>query len=464
MAVSSLGTNSKPSDKPLVPTQWLVLFALVSVLFFLWGVANNLNDILIQQFKKSFELSRLEAGLVQSAFYIGYFTLAIPAALMMRRFGYKAGMITGLLLFGVGTLLFWPAAVIGKYGFFLFALFVIGSGLSCLETASNPFVAELGDPETSEQRLNLAQSFNPVGNISGVLMGTLFIFSGVEKSPEQVASMKAAGTYLAYTHGETLRVVPVYIVVSVVVFLWALLLATRKFPVIAGEDELLVSSTPVKVGPIASAIASVLWVFSFTIFSKQYLEKILYSFGKLLGIRHFRLAVFAQFLYVGAQVCIWSYFIQYVMDYTHQPEKIAGYMLTASLVMFLIGRFFATWLMKFFRPNKLMAVYAVINVALCALGILLPGWVGMGAMLSTSFFMSLMFPTIFALGIKDLGSNTKLGGAMIVMGIVGGAVLTPLMGKLSQVLTLSTSLVVPLCSFVFIAFYSLYGYKINSAE
>jgi FHS family L-fucose permease-like MFS transporter len=423
---SSLGpTRNTSTDKPLVPRQWMLLFVLVTVLFYLWGAANNLNDVLIRQFMKCFELGRMQAGLVQSAFYLGYFFLAIPAALLMRRYGYKAGMVTGLLLFGTGTLLFWPAANVGRYSFFLLALFVIGSGLSFLETASNPFVAELGDLETSERRLNLAQSFNPLGNITGVLVGTIFIFSGVEKSADQILQMKAAGTYFAYAHGETLRVVPVYIVVSVVVFLWAALLGRAKFPTIASEHE----GTAADHG----------------------------SFGELVNYPHFQLAVVGIFLYVGAQVCTWSYFIQYVEQYTGLHEKDAGYMLTANLCVFMVGRFVATWLMQHFRPNKLMAAYAVANIVLCAVGILLPGWTGMIAVLLTSFFMSLMFPTIFALGIKGLGPNTKVAGALLVMGIVGGALITPLMGWLTQSTTLALSFIIPLVCYVYIWYYSVSG-------
>jgi FHS family L-fucose permease-like MFS transporter len=427
---SSILPSHVASDKPLVARTWLPLFVLVTVLFYLWGAANNLNDILIRQFMKSFELTRLQAGLVQSAFYVGYFILAIPAALLMRRFGYKAGMLIGLVLFGTGTMLFWPAANIGRYGFFLFALFVIGSGLSFLETASNPFITELGDPETSERRLNLAQSFNPLGNITGVLMGTVFIFSGVEKSASQIAQMKASGTYYAYAHAETLRVVPVYIAVSLVAFLWAAMLARAKFPVIVSEHE--------GVGQDHG------------------------SFRQLFRFRHFRLAVLAQFLYCGAQICTWSYFIQYVEQYTGQNEKTGGYILTLNLVVFLFGRFVATWLMQHFRPNRLMAVFAIANVILCGVGILLPGWTGMVAVLLTSFFMSLMFPTIFALGIKDLGPNTKVGGAMIIMGIVGGAVLTPLMAKFSQTTTLAHAYLIPLLCYVYIAYFALAGSRIRT--
>jgi len=403
----------------------MLLFVLVTVLFYLWGAANNLNDVLIRQFMKSFELSRFQAGLVQSAFYMGYFVLAIPAALLMRRFGYKVGMITGLLLFGTGTLLFWPAANIGQYGFFLFALFVIGSGLSFLETASNPFIAELGDLDTSEHRLNLAQSFNPLGNITGVLVGTVFIFSGIEKSASEIQQMKTAGTYLSYAHSETLRVVPVYIVVSIVVFIWAALLARAKFP----SSNVDVDDVTVDHG----------------------------SFRELLNYPHFQLAVLGIFLYVGAQVCTWSYFIQYVEQYTGLHEKAAGYWLTGNLCVFMVGRFFATWLMNHFRPNKLMAFYSTANVLLCLIGMFVPNWTGMIAVLLTSFFMSLMFPTIFALGIKGLGPNSKIGGALLVMGIVGGAIITPIMGLLTQVFSLAYAFIIPLACYAYITYFSLVG-------
>src|SRR5579863_1670517 len=167
-------------------------FILVTVLFFLWAIPHNLNDILIKQFMKSFEMTRVKAGLIQSAFYLGYFFLSMPAALLMRKYGYKAGLLVGLVLFSGGTFLFWPAAVVGKYAFFLFALFVIASGAAFLETGANSFIAVLGDPRTSERRLNFSQSFNPLGAISGALIGTVFIFSGIELTPEQIAAQKLA--------------------------------------------------------------------------------------------------------------------------------------------------------------------------------------------------------------------------------------------------------------------------------
>src|SRR5271154_1340016 len=206
--IENAGKVAAPSvGHSLFPAGQIVPFILVTALFFLWGIPNNLNDVLIRHFMKSFAISRFQAGLVQSAFYMGYFLLAIPAALLMRKMGYKFGIIVGLLLFATGAFLFWPAALVGRYGFFLFALFVIASGLSFLETASNPFIAQLGAPESAARRLNFSQAFNALGAITGVLGGTVFLFSGVELTSQRVAVMQAANSYEAYLRRETMRVV-----------------------------------------------------------------------------------------------------------------------------------------------------------------------------------------------------------------------------------------------------------------
>jgi FHS family L-fucose permease-like MFS transporter len=402
-------------------------FILVTALFFFWGVPNNLNDILIKQFMKSFELSRFEAGLLQSAFYMGYFLLSLPAALIMRKFNYKTGLIIGLLLFSIGTFLFYPAAIIGKFEFFLFALFVIACGLAFLETGANSFIAVLGDPESSERRLNFSQGFNPIGAISGVLIGTFFILSGVELSSVQVAQMKTEGTYQAYLNHETMRVVAPYMVISAVTFIWAIILFFTKFPHLS--DEHIVNGKEEKG-----------------------------SFRELFRFRHFKLGVLAQFFYVGAQVGTWSYFIVYAQDYTGMIEKVAGYFLAGTLGAFLIGRFSAAYIMRFIKPNKLMGIFAVINIGLLSISIVLPGWIGLWAIFMTSFFMSLMFPTIFALGIKGLGPNTKIGGSMIIMAIIGGAVFTPIMGLIAKE-GMNIAMIVPLCCYVFICFYAFIGSK-----
>ena len=262
-------------------------------------------------------------------------------------------------------------------------------------------------------------------------MGTIFIFSGVELNQQQIAALKAAGTYDAYLRSETLRVVTPYLVLGTVIFLWALLILKTKFPKVAEEAE-----------PADGR-----------------------SHGKardLIHYPHFVRGVIAQFLYVGAQVGTWSYYIQYIQDYTHRPEKIAGYFLTGTLVAFGVGRFTATYLMKFIPPTRLMGVYGIINTVLVGIGVLFPGWLGVGAVFMTSFFMSLMFPTIFALGIKELGPNTKLGGSIIIMSIIGGACAPPAMGLIFQAThSMAVAMLVPMLCYVFITYYAFYGSRVR---
>jgi FHS family L-fucose permease-like MFS transporter len=399
-----------------------IVFILVTALFFFWGIPNNLNDILIKQFMKSFEINRLEAGLIQSAFYLGYFLLAVPAAIVMRKYNYKTGLVIGMLLYSCGTFLFWPAALSGKYLFFLCSLFVIASGLSFLETGANPFIAGLGNPESSERRLNFSQAFNPFGSILGVLIGTVFIFSGIEHDQTKIEMLKQSGEYTAYLQSETMRVVRPYMVLGMVVLLWAILIMRTKFPKISSEE----SSSGEKGNP-----------------------------RELLRYRHFLTGVLAQFCYVGAQVGTWSYFIQYAQDYTGIAEKSAGYFLTGTLIAFLLGRFSATIIMKYVRPGVLMGIYAIINILLLSVAVIFPGWVGVWSVFLSSFFMSLMFPTIFALGIKGLGSNTKIAGSIIVMAIIGGGVLTPLMGLIA-VNSMAFAMLVPLGCYGIISLYAFW--------
>jgi FHS family L-fucose permease-like MFS transporter len=405
----------------ILPSGVLLPFVLVTGLFFLWAIPNNLNDILIRQFMKSFALNRFQGGLVQSAFYLGYFLFALPAGLLMKRYGYKSGFLTGLLLFAAGCFLFLPATNSGRYVFFLGALFVIASGLAFLETASNPFIAQLGPTATSEARLNLAQAFNPLGAITGSLVGTLFIFSGVELTPAQTQAMQAAGTLGGYLHGEALRTRGPYLILGGVAVLWAVLIAVTRFPSFIQQRE-------------HTAEASGNW-------------------RELFRQKHFLLAVVAQFFYVGAQVGTWSYFIQYAKDYAHTTDKTAGFLLTATLGAFGVGRFASAALMRRFAPSRMMALYALVNIVLVAVGIFVHNWTGLIAILVTSFFMSVMFPTIFALGLKDLGPNTNIGGSFLVMAIIGGAVLTPLMGALHST---AAAYVVPLVGYIVIAAFSRY--------
>jgi FHS family L-fucose permease-like MFS transporter len=419
-------TAESGKEVPVFPVGQMTLFVLVTVLFFLWGMSNNLTDILVQQFRKSFELSTFSAQLVSTANFTGYFCMAIPAALVMRKWGYKVGMVTGLCLFGGGMVLFWPAAVSGTYVPFLVALFAVGCGASILETAANPFMAQFGPAPTSERRLNFAQSFNPPGTILGVWIGRQFIFSGVELTPAQVAQMKTAGTYTAYLHGEIMRVVPTYIGLGSAVLLFALILSRMAFPTIMSEHE----NDSGGHG----------------------------SFAALRDYPQLWFAVAANVLNVGGQICMWSNTIFYMKQYTPVSEKTAANDIIYSLVAMLMGRFVSTPLMKFISPSKLLGIYGAANVALMAIAVTRPGMLGAWAIVGGSFFLSIMFPTIFALGLKGLGEDTKLGGSMLVMAIVGGAFFPLVLGAISSSTgSMALGYLVPLVCFAGV---SLYGFAV----
>jgi MFS transporter, FHS family, L-fucose permease len=436
MQVSTSGSVDKQAAKgqPVFPLGQMTLFVLVTVLFFLWGMSNNLTDILVQQFKKSFELSQFGAQLVQTANFLGYFCMAIPAALVMRRWGYKAGMVMGLTLFGGGMVLFWPAAVTGQYVPFLVALFAVGCGASVLETAANPFMAQFGPAATSERRLNFAQSFNPPGTVLGVILGAQFIFSGVELKAPEVAAMKAAGTYAGYLHTELMRVVPTYLALGSVVLLFAVVLSRMKFPSLRGEHEDL---------SVAEDHG---------------------SFGQLLHYPHLWFAVAANFCNVGAQVSTWSSLIPYMKQYTSVSERTAAGYLTATLIAMMAGRFATTPLMKYVPASKLLGIYGAVNVVLIGLAITRPGAVGAYAIVASSFFLSIMFPTIFALGLKGLGANTKLAGSFLVMAIVGGAIFPPVLGWIAKRTgSLADGYIVPAAGFLGVAIYGFLADRLRPA-
>ena len=420
----SAGARSQGDKKhPVFPVGHMVLFSLVTVLFFLWGMSNNLTDILVQQFKKSFELSPVSAQLVQTANFLGYFIMAMPAALLMRKWGYKAGMVTGLCLFGGGMILFWPAAVSGQYLPFLVALFTVGSGASFLETASNPFIAQFGDPATSEQRLNFSQSFNPPGTIVGVLIGARFIFSGVEKNASEIEQMRAAGTYAAYLHTEIMRVVPTYLAFGAVVLLCAFILSRMTFPSMHSEHE----------GEAGDHG----------------------SFRQLFNYPHLWFAVLANFCNVGAQISSWSSLIPYMKQFTAVSERHAAYYLGFGVLGALaLGRFVSTPLMKYVSPSLMLGIYGVANVLLMAVAMTQPGIVGAWAIVASGFFLSIMFPTIFALGLKGLGPNTKLAASLLVMAIVGGAIFPPVLGLIVKATgSWAKGYIVPLVGFIVVALY-----------
>ncbi|MGI4827254.1 MAG: L-fucose:H+ symporter permease [Janthinobacterium lividum] len=394
------GTGAAPVR--LFPAEGRLPFALITILFFLWGMSNNLTDILVQQFRKSFELSPLEAQLVQTAVFFGYFCMAIPAALVTRRHGYKTGILTGLCFFGVGLLMFWPAAIVGRYWFMLAALFVVGCGSAALETTANPYIAQAGPAASSERRLNFSQAFNPPGTITGVLVGTYFIFSGIELAPERIGSMKVQGIYGAYLHSELMRVVPTYVTLGCIVLAFAAVMGFVRFPALQNLDEI------------------------------EDVTPLLPELWKLLQSPRLLAAMFAQFCYCGAQVSTWSAFIPYVKQYAATSERAAGLFLTGNLIAFAAGRLLSTAMMRWFRPARMMSAYALMNIVLLAIGVLRPGRVGASAILATSFFMSVMYPTIFALGIKGYGAQTKLASSLLVMSVIGAGVVPPLLGLVAK--------------------------------
>jgi FHS family L-fucose permease-like MFS transporter len=406
---------------------------LIVALFFLWGVANNLNDVLIPHLKKAFFLNDLQSGLVQMAFYLGYFFLALPASVVMRRHGYKAAVIVGLLLFGLGALLFYPAAEVRQYSWFLAALFVLASGLAFLETSANPLITVLGDPAKAEQRLNFAQAFNPLGSITAVVVGRQFILSGVEPTKAQFAAMTPAQLQ-AFQTTEAHSTQGPYLIIAGVVLAWALLVAFTRFPRQAGSPDPDEADAGLPAGQAIPA---------------------------LLARPRFLFGVAAQFFYVGAQVGVWSYMIRYAQhEVPGLGEKAAAAYLSWSLVGFMAGRFIGAAAMSRVSPSRLMGLFAAINVGLTLVAVVVGGKVGLYALAATSFFMSIMFPTIFAGSLKGLGPLTKTGSSFLVMSIIGGAILTTAMGAVSDASAINIAILVPCACFAVVG---LFGFTAGRA-
>jgi FHS family L-fucose permease-like MFS transporter len=390
-------------------------------LFFLWGMANNLNDILIAQFRKAFTLSDFGTSFVQQVFYLGYFLLAVPASMVMRRYGYKAAIVLGLTLYGTGALLFYPAAAASLYQLFLLGLFVIAAGLAFLETSANPLMGDLGDPAGATRRLNWAQAANPLGAITGILIGRFFILSGIEHDERALATMDAAAR-TAFYKAEVQAIAPPYVAIAIVVLLFAVAAALVRFP----------SGTPVHAEEGRSG---------------RFVD--VFRQRRLMG------AVVAQFFYVGAQVGVWSYTIRYAQANVGLNERGGADALFVSLVLFAAGRFLGSALMGRAAPVKLLALFAGLSVLLTAVAAVLGGWPGLIALVAASFFMSIQFPTIFALGIEGLGPLRRAGASLIVMAIIGGAGLTALMGLVSDHAGITSAMLVPTVSFVVVTLFAL---------
>jgi FHS family L-fucose permease-like MFS transporter len=427
--IEAAAPPATPARAPLLPRQYWMPFILVTALFFSWALAAQLNDVLIRQFQKALDLTRGQSGLIQTAFYGGYFLGALPAGLVMRKLGYKSGILIGLSLYFVGALLFYPAAEMRQFVFFLGALYIIAFGLSFLETAANPFVSVMGPPETGPARLNLAQSFYGIGAFLGPYLGGLFIFSGIEYSRADIAAMTPAALE-AWRIAEAKAVQLPYLGVAVGVALIAALIAFARFPAVAEGAA-----------PVPAERRG--------------------SFLELLKIKHFRWGVFTQFAYVGAQVAIWSYFIDFTKDLSPQTtERSAAHLLSFGFLALMVGRFSGAFIMQRWSASKLLTLYALANVVLLIVAMTTSGWAAIGALWLTIFFMSIMFPTIFALGVRNLGPLTKVASSFMIMAIIGGAVFPPLVGVLADAThSLQLALVIPLLGFGAVLAYGLYGHR-----
>ncbi|HVI45961.1 MAG TPA: sugar MFS transporter [Chitinophaga sp.] len=395
---------------------YLFPFILVTSLFFLWGLAYGLLDVLNKHFQVVLNITPKRSTLLQGAYFGAYFIMALPAGMFMKKFGYKKGIILGLLLYAAGAFLFYPSARALSFDFFLVSLFILACGLACLETAANPYVTVLGARETSEQRLNLSQCFNGLGSFLGPVIGGALFFG---QGSEDLSSVQVT-----------------YLVIGCVVLLIAAFFYKTKLPEIQEAEEVIADETDL--------------LGSITIKEDK----------PLFAHRHFVLGVVAQFFYVAAQVGVGALFINYVTEYWQGTSNAkAAYLLSAAMVLFLVGRFVGTALMRTIAPNKLLAVYALINVVLCAFVMMGSGAPSVYALIAVFFFMSIMFPTIFALGVKGLGKHTKEGASFQIMSIVGGACVPYLMGVLTEWKSVAAAYSIPLFCFMIVFYYGWKGYR-----
>ena len=411
----------------VIERKYLLPFVLVTSLFALWGLANNMTDTLLAAFRKIMQMSDTQTSFIQMAFYGAYFCLALPAALFIRKHSYKSGVILGLCLYAAGAILFLPAAKVASYAFYLIAIYIMAAGCSVLETTSNPYIMSMGSAETATRRLNIAQSFNPIGSILGILVSKYFIL-------QDISLYSVSGTYAA---------VGGVLIGIMVVMLFARMPEGSEMPDQVGHDDaashpVTAASHPVIAGYDRQSIGS--------------------SFRRLFSNKQYLGGVIAQFFYVGAQICVWSFTIRLVMKELDMVEAQAATLYLISIIGFCASRFVYTWLMKFVEPVKLLVAGSILS-ALSALAVVLTGgWLCVAALVLISIFMSLMFPTIYgiALGSVSAGEHpddTKIGASGLIMAILGGALLTPIQGIVSDAAGINISYLVPVgCFLVVLAF------------
>ncbi|UTA68114.1 MULTISPECIES: L-fucose:H+ symporter permease [Emticicia] len=418
--MASISGNKPNFQTTATQNNYLVPFILVTSLFFLWGFAISMLDVLNKHFQETLSLTISQSTWVQIVTYGAYFLMALPAGMFMKKWGYKKGILAGLLLYSGGAFLVYPASEAQSWTFFLISLFILACGLAFLETAANPYATVLGPAESSERRLNLAQSFNGLGVIIGPLVGSMLVFSEHKQSIEE---------------GFKSVQLP-YMIVGGAVLLIALMFLRTPMPEIQ-----------------ESASAAEDMGADNTSFGR--------SLSGLFRHKHFVLGAFAQFLNVGVQGCVWGLFINFVMDAIKVSNIDASRWLSLGMIIFMVGRFAGTFLMRYIKPNILLGIYSLGIVASLLVASQAKGQIAVNALMAFFFFQSITFPTIFSLGVKDLGKYTKLGSSFIIMGIVGGAAFPPIMGAIADSTDIATSLLLPVAMFAYIAWYGFSGSKVS---
>jgi len=424
---------------PVVSKKVLIPFILVTSLFALWGFANAVTDPMVQAFKKVLELSNSQAAWVQMAFYGGYFCMALPAAMFMRKYSYKVGILIGLGLYAVGALLFYPAAITEQFWFFCLGLYILTFGLAFLETAANPYALAMGAKETATQRLNLAQAFNPVGLIAGLFVAQQFVLKNLQSDDIQDFSALDEASKILIKTSDLLVIRDPYVILGLVLIGVFVLFVVSKMP--QSRDE---GGMP-KIGDTFAILAK----------NKKYV-----------------LGVIAQILYVGAQIMCWTYIYQYA-EGIGMDSVTAGYYQMAAFIIFTIGRAVGTYLLRFMSSGKLLMYFALLAMAFVLGTIFITGIVGLYSLVGISFCMSLMFPTIYGIALGDLTEEqSKVGSAGLIMAIVGGALMPKLQGiiidaggngvadtTIMGVSEVNFSFILPLLCFVYIAWYGLRVYR-----
>ncbi|NLB03218.1 MAG: L-fucose:H+ symporter permease [Bacteroidales bacterium] len=412
----------------VVTRQFLLPFVLVTSLFYFWGIANNMTDTLLSAFKRIMSMTDVQTSLIQLSFYGAYFCFALPAALFIKRFSYKSGVLLGLALYALGAMLFYPAGQAASYGFYLFAIYVLAGGCSILETTANPYILSMGSPETATRRLNLAQAFNPLGSITGILLSQYFILGELNSADATQRSQLGAEQLKLMQAGELDAVTTTYMGVGFVLLVILLIMVFSRMPKNANNDKSL------KLGATF----------------KRLIKNKIYSWG-----------VVAQFFYVGAQIGVWSFTIRIVMQELGINEQSAASVYLLSIICFSVSRFIFTWLMRYIRPSRLL-VYAAVADIICTAAVILAGGSGMFLivmLVGVSVFMSLMFPTIYGIALDGLGEDAKIGASGLIMAILGGALLTPLQGKISDLAGINLAYIVPMLCFVVVLAYGLMAQK-----